>query len=170
MEWTGQVIADTPTVEAEIHIAAPPRRVWELIGDIGLMPTLSSELQSVHWLDGATAPRPGARFAGHNKHRALGEWDTVATVAEYAPDRRFAWDVGDPEAPAARWRLTLCPDGEGTRLTQWAQLGPGESGLTLAIRATPEKEAKIVYVRLRDFEVGIESNLTAIKARLERAN
>ena len=37
------------------------------------MPTMSPELQSVEWLDGATEPSVGAAFVGRSKHEALGE-------------------------------------------------------------------------------------------------
>ncbi len=73
MEWTGARYADKPTVQVRIWVGAPPARVWELVSDIGLMPAMSSELQSVEWLDGADGPAVGARFAAHPKpwHEAL---------------------------------------------------------------------------------------------------
>ena len=78
MEWTGARYADKPTVEVRIWVDAPPARVWELVSDIGLMPSMSSELQSVAWLDGANGPTAGARFTGRSKHEALGEWETTS--------------------------------------------------------------------------------------------
>jgi hypothetical protein len=77
--------------------------------------------------------------------------------------------VGDPDHPSTTWRFTLRPDGPGTVLGQWAQLGPGRSGLNLAIDAMPEKEEKIVFVRLRDIEASLKGNLAAIKELAERA-
>ena len=67
VEWTGARYADKPTVEASTWIDADPARVWSLVSDIKLMPTLSNELQAVEWADGAEAPRVGARFIGHNR-------------------------------------------------------------------------------------------------------
>jgi ligand-binding SRPBCC domain-containing protein len=168
MEWTGQVYADTPTVGAETFIEAPPDRVWAYVSDIHLMPTLSTELQEVEWLDGATSPQLGRRFAGRSAHAALGSWETVSTVVECEEPWRFAWAVGDPERPSAIWRFTLRPEGTGTVLEQWAQLGPARSGLSFAIDAMPDKEQKIVFVRLREFETGIKANLAAIKKLAER--
>jgi hypothetical protein len=52
-------------------------------------------------------------------------------------------------------------------LEQWAQMGPGRSGLNLAIDAMPDKEQKIVFVRLRDIEAGLKGNLAAIKKLAE---
>ncbi len=169
MEWTGQVYADSPTVAAETYIEAPPEQVWGLVSDIHLMPRLSAELQEVEWLEGVTGPAPGHRFAGRNAHPELGTWETVSTIVTCDEPHRFGWAVGDPGHPAASWRFTLRPQGTGTVLEQWAQIGPGRSGLSLAIDAMPDKEQKIVFVRLREFEAGLVQNLAAIKELAERA-
>jgi uncharacterized protein YndB with AHSA1/START domain len=163
MEWTGQVYTDSPVVAAEILIDAPPERVWDLVSEIALMAELSSELQEVTW------PAVGNRFTGRNTHPAMGEWETVSTVTECNPPHRFAWAVGDPAHPSASWRFTLKPDGEGTLLEQWYQMGPARSGLNIAIDAMPDKEAKIVFVRMREHETGMRHNLAEIKDRAERA-
>jgi uncharacterized protein YndB with AHSA1/START domain len=169
MEWTGQVYADTPAVAAEIYVEAPPERVWRLVSDIFLMPELSAELQRVEWLDGATGPALGRRFTGRSANPALGEWETVSTIVACDEPRCFAWAVGHPDHPSTTWRFTLRPDGPGTVLEQWAQLGPARSGLSLAIDAMPDKEAKIVFVRLREMEAGLTGNLAAIKKLAETA-
>ena len=169
MEWTGQVYADTPAVAAQTYIEAPPERVWPLVSDIFLMPGLSGELQEVAWLDGVTGPAVGCRFAGRNANAALGSWETVSTVVECDEPRCFAWVVGDTGHPSTSWRFTLRPDGAGTVLEQWMQMGPARSGLSLAIDAMPDKEAKIVFVRLRELEGAMKHNLAAIKELAERA-
>ena len=174
MEWTGQVYADCPTAAAEVYIEAPPERVWGMVSDIFLMTELSSELQEVAWLDGAPehqageGPAVGRRFTGRSAHPAMGEWDTVSTVIQCDPPRCFAWAVGDPAHPGATWRFTLKPEGQGTRLEQWYQMGPARSGLSIAIDAMPDKEAKIVFVRLREHETAMQHNLKTIKDRAER--
>lgn len=170
MEWTGQRYADTPAVAVTTYIEAPPERVWALVSDIYLMPRLSDELQEVEWLDRVSEPAVGCRFRGRNSHRVLGTWETVSTIVACDEPREFGWAVGDPGHPSATWQFTLSPEGPGTVLEQWAQLGPGRSGLNLAIDAMPENEQKIVFVRLRDFEAGITSNLAAIKELAEGAS
>jgi uncharacterized protein YndB with AHSA1/START domain len=167
VEWTGALYADTPTVEVETWIDAPPEKVWALVADIEMMPTLSAELQSVEWLDGVTGPSVGHRFIGRSKHEALGEWQTTSYVVEYEPGSVFAWAVEDLDQPTAIWRFRLEPKDAGTQLSQWAQLGPGRSGLSHAIDRMPEKEQKIVYVRLKEWEQGMTQNLEGIKQRLE---
>jgi uncharacterized protein YndB with AHSA1/START domain len=167
MEWTGARYADKPTVEARIWIDAPPARVWELVSDIGLMPSMSAELQSVAWLDGATGPAAGARFTGRSKHEALGEWETTSYIVEFEPQRVFGWAVEDPANPSALWRFRLEPKDGGTELSEWMQLGPARSGLSFAIDQMPDKEQKIVFVRMREFERNITVTLEQIKTLAE---
>ncbi|MGA5200300.1 SRPBCC family protein [Streptomyces variegatus] len=167
MEWTGVRYADKPTVEVHTWIAAPPTGVWKLVSDIQLMPSLSSELQSVEWLDGRSGPAPGARFIGRSKHAALGEWATTSHIVEYEPPRVLAWAVEDPQHPSAVWRFTLEPQDGGTLLREWMQMGPARSGLSFAIDRMPEKEQKIVFVRMREFEAGMAATLEAIKKLAE---
>jgi uncharacterized membrane protein len=167
MEWTGARYADKPTVEVSSWVDAPPERVWELVSDLTLMPATSPELQSVEWLDGATAPAVGARFVGRSSHPELGEWETTSVIVECRPARLLAWAVHDPENPSARWRFRLEPQDGGTMLAEWAQLGPGRSGLSFAIDRMPDKEQKIVFVRLREFERGITATLAHIKQLAE---
>ncbi|MGA6161029.1 hypothetical protein [Amycolatopsis magusensis] len=47
------------------------------------------------------------------------------------------------------------------------QMGPGPSGLSFAIESMPDKEQKIVFVRLRELEKAILANLDAIKKLAE---
>ncbi|WP_116050904.1 SRPBCC family protein [Amycolatopsis palatopharyngis] len=169
MEWTGARYADTPTVEVETRIATVPERVWQLVSDIELMPKLSPELQSVRWLGGADGPALGARFAGRNKHESLGEWETTSHIVRFEPPKVFAWAVEDPACPTATWRFTIEPVRGATVLRQWVQLGPAPSGLSLAIEKMPEKEQKIVFVRLREFEHNMSMALEEIR-KLAEAN
>ena len=168
MEWTGVRYADKPTVEVPIEIDAPPERVWAVVSDIAVMPGASRELQAVEWLDGRSGPGLGARFAGHNRHEAFGEWSTVSVVVEYDPPRVFAWAVGDPDWPSAIWRFSLEPHDRGTLLRQWVQVGPGRSGLSFAIDRMPDKEQKIVFVRLRELETNMGATLAAVKTLAEQ--
>lgn len=168
MEWTGQVYADTPTVAAHTYIDAAPERVWGYVSDIHLMPKLSAELRQVQWLDGVTGPQVGHRFVGRSSHPALGDWATVSTIVSCQAPQLFTWAVGAPDYPTSIWHFTLDPHNAGTVLEQWAQLGPAPSGLSLAIESMPDKEQKIVFVRLREFETGIKANLAAIKELAER--
>lgn len=165
MEWTGARYADTPTVEVSTWVAAPPERVWPIVSDIEAMPALSGELQDVAWCDGAV----GERFVGRNRHDAMGEWTTTSYVVECAPPTAFGWAVQDPANPSSSWRFTLAAADGGTTVRQWMRMGPGPSGLTTAIERMPDKEQKIVFVRLRELERSMIATLAALKERVESA-
>lgn len=167
MEWTGARYADIPTVEVGTWINASPERVWALVADVDLMPSLSPELQRVEWLDGAIAPAVGSRFVGYSKHDALGEWSTTSHVIEFEPERVFAWAVDNTETPTAVWRFTVEPKDDGTQLSEWMQMGPGRSGLSFAIDRMPDKEEKIVFVRMREFEKNMAGTVEQIKKLAE---
>jgi uncharacterized protein YndB with AHSA1/START domain len=167
VEWTGARYADKPTVEASTWVDTDPARVWNLISDIKLMPSFSSELQSVEWAGGADRPKVGAGFVGHNQHDAFGEWATTSQIVACEAPREFSWAVGDADYPSSVWRFRLTPRDGGTHLSFWMQMGPGRSGLSAAIDSMPDKEEKIVFVRMREFETAIGKTLAAIKRLAE---
>jgi hypothetical protein len=166
VEWTGARYADGPTAEVSTWVDAPAEEVWAAVVDLAAMAGSSPELQSVEWIDGG-GPALGSRFVGRSRHDALGEWETTSHVVECERPRVFAWAVGGPDAPAATWRFTLRPEDGGTRLTEWMRLGPGRSGLSQAIDRMPDKEQKIVFVRMREFETNMTGTVAEIKERAE---
>src|SRR5262249_6185159 len=135
--------------------------------DIELMPTFSNELQSVEWAEGCDGPRIGARFVGHNEHDAFGKWSTTSQIVAFDPPCEFAWAVGESDNPSATCRFRLTPKDGGTTLSYWMQMGRGRSGLSVAIDSMPDKEEKIVFVRMREFETAIRKTLAAIKRLAE---
>jgi hypothetical protein len=158
---------DCPTTQADLMIAASPAEVWALVCDIQLPARFSSEFDGGEWLDGASGPAPGARFTGRNHHPAVGGWQTTSTICEYEPEHVLGWAVEDPACPAARWRFTLAAEGDGTRLTQWMQIGPGPSGISMLIEARPDKESRILHRRLAEHRANMTATLTGIKELAE---
>jgi hypothetical protein len=159
--------ADCPTTQAELTINAPPSVVWKLVCDIQTPAEFSSEFQGGQWLDGDAGPALGAQFRGRNFHAARGTWETVSTICDFDSERVFGWAVGDPAAPAARWRFVLEPDGGGTRIRQWMQMGPGESGISDLIAQMPDKEHRILRRRLAEHQANMVATLAGIKDRAE---
>jgi hypothetical protein len=159
--------ADCPTAETEIYVAAPPGAVWPLISEIMTPSRFGTELQEATWVGPEKGPCLGASFKGRNFHPARGEWETTSTIVDFEPERCFGWAVGDPEVPAAVWRLELAPEGDGTRLRYWARMGPGRSGLSPAIEQMPDKEERIVARRLQEWETNMLATITGIKQLAE---
>lgn len=69
--------------------------------------------------------------------------------------------------PSARWRFTLAAQAGGTRLTQWMQIGPAPSGISMAIEAMPDKESRILHRRLAEHRANMTATLTGIKELAE---
>ena len=154
--------ADGPTVEVEVHIDAPPSAVWPVVSDITTPARFSEELQETRWLD-----EERTRFAGRNRHSAIGEWETTCIVVADEPERTFAWAVGDAANPSASWRFSLEPAGDGTVLRQWMQIGPAPSGLSPAIEAMPDKEERIIARRLEEHRANMQRTVDGVKALVE---
>ena len=159
--------ADRPTTETEVYVDAPPAAVWPLVTDITTPSRFGTELQQATWVDPEQAPCLGARFTGRNFHPAGGEWETTSTVVDFVPERLFSWAVGDPEEPTAVWRLELAPEGDGTRLRYWAQMGPGRSRTTALIEQMPDKEERIIARRLQEWETNMTATIVGIKQMAE---
>lgn len=159
--------SDGPTVEVEVRVDAPAERVWALVTDIELPARFSEEFQGATWLE-ADGPSVGARFVGRNRHAALGEWETTSFVVRFEPLRWFEWAVTDANEPSASWWFALEPAGDGTVvLRQGTRLGPGRSGLNLAIDAMPEKEERIIARRLQEHERNMQATVEGVKRLAE---
>jgi hypothetical protein len=158
---------DGPSVEVEVLVEATAERIWPLVTVIELPARFSEEFQGAEWLDDG-GPRVGARFVGRNRHPALGDWETTSYVVRADPLRRFEWAVTDPALPSASWWFVLEPAGDGaTVLRQGTRLGPGRSGLNLAIDAMPDKEERIVARRLEEHERNMLATVDGVKALAE---
>ncbi|HEY2833967.1 MAG TPA: SRPBCC family protein [Sporichthyaceae bacterium] len=155
---------DYPTMECSIRVAAAAGDAWALVTDISLPARFAGELQAAEWLDGATGVALGARFRGHNKHEALGEWTTESEVCEVEDGRRWVWQVfnGDGEVSAS-WGFEVEPGKDSTTIRQWGKMGPALSGLKGAIESMPDKEGRIVARRLEEWQAGITANLEGIR-------
>jgi hypothetical protein len=152
-----------------VEIEGSRNAVWELVSDISMPTRWSTEVQETSWIDGASGPSLGARFAGHNRHAAIGEWDVVCTVTRFEPAQCFEWVVGEPGHPAAVWRFVLEGSDGSVVLRQEMQMGPARSGLNIAIDAMPDKESKIIARRLEEHRVNMQANLDGVKSLVELA-
>lgn len=114
------------------------------------------------WLSGEPGC-VGSRFRGRNR-RGRSSWSTTCAVVESAPGRAFAFVVGKPEKPSARWRYDLEPLDEGTRVTESFELPkPLSWSSRLVTRLTLG-----VQDRHADLVQGMEQTLERLKAAAEQ--
>lgn len=158
---------DSPTIEVTQRVRCDVATAWRYVTDITLPARCSAELQSAEWLKGASGVAVGARFRGRNSNEAIGEWETVCEVAEVEDQRRWVWNVLGQGAPVATWGFEVEPTSDGVLIRQWARLGPAPSGLSFAIAAQPDKEARIIAGRLADWQRNMVANLEWIRSQAE---
>jgi len=156
--------ADGPSVEVDTYVDAPPQRVWAVVIDLSRMGEWSSENKGGEWVDGE--PALGRKFRGVNQREDF-KWETVSVVTQFDPPRVFEWKVGDPDNASSTWRYDLSPEGDGTRLRQYTEMGPGPSGLTMAIDRMPDKEERIISNRCEEHRRNMSATVAGIKAAAE---
>jgi len=141
-------LSDEPGTWVETTIEAPADQVWRLVTDIDLPARFSDEFLGASWV--GSGVELGASFVGRNRHPAIGEWEVVSFVDVFEAGRSFGWATIDRANPGSRWRFDLVPEGSGTLLRYSMSIGPGPSGISIAIGSMPEKEPRILQRRLRE--------------------
>jgi nitroreductase len=156
---------DGPGAIAEIDIDARAAAVWSFISDISVATRFSTESQGAEWQGDERGL--GARFIGRNRHDAVGEWELPCMVDVYDEPNSFGWRTSDRDNPGGRWRFDLEPAGNRMRLRFSFTMGPGWSGTSAAIKAKPEKEARILRRRLDEVQTNMQHTVEGIKALAE---
>jgi hypothetical protein len=157
--------ADSPGATADIDIAAPPATVWALVTDLNLPARFSTEFVGAEW-DGEERGL-GATFQGRNHRPAFGEWVVPCFIDACDEPRSFGWRTSDPDNPGARWRFDLEPRDTGTRLRFSYVIGPGPSGVTMAMEANPGKESRVLRRRLDEVYANMMRTVAGIKQLAE---
>jgi nitroreductase len=163
----GDLLAAGPGVTVEVNIAAPAGRVWEFVCDINTPARFSQEFKGAEWVEGES-PGVGARFVGRNGIEER-NWETTSHVVGYDPPRLLAWNVNDPDQPAAQWRFELDQVGDTTRLRQCMTIGPGRSGTSRAMAEDPGQAKQILARRREVLRRNMERTIQGIKALAEAA-
>lgn len=158
-------LADQPGTWVVVDIAAPPDLVWQLVTDLDLPARFSPEFLGATWVDGG--PTLHACFVGRSRHPAIGEWEVPSFVDVYDEGRSFGWATVDPANPGARWRFDLEPTATGTRLRYSMSIGPGPSGISIAIESMPDKEPRILRRRVAEHHANMTRTVTGIAAVAE---
>jgi hypothetical protein len=101
-----------------VEIDRDPATVFAAIVDVTRIGEWSPECIGARWIEGATGPAVGAKFAGDNKLELAGitvmKWSTTSEVTEYVADRVFAFSAEG----YTTWRYELEPTATGTRVTE----------------------------------------------------
>jgi hypothetical protein len=113
--------------EVSLHVDAEPADVWALVSDVTRIGEFSPETFEARWRRGSTGPEVGARFKGHVKRNGVGPtyW-SACRVTECRPNEVFEFVVevdGRVQVRVNRWGYRLRPDGEGTLVTEYFELG-----------------------------------------------
>ena len=149
--------------EVSIHIGATPADVYALIADVTRMPEFSPEILECTWLDGATGPAVGARFAAVNKVPNRPSWTNKPVVTVVEPARTFAIERTEKLGGTVEWRYEFVAVDGGTRLTESytvkrpiSRLGWFMIGVLFARRD-----------RRTDLQTGMQTTLERIRAVAE---
>ncbi len=100
-----------------IDIASSPEAVFAVVTDLPGMSRLSPENTGGEWINGATGPKVGAKLKGTNA-RDKDSWFTIATVSDYEPSRKFAFNIQFKIFNIARWEFDIEPTPQGCRVTE----------------------------------------------------
>lgn len=157
--------SEGPWAQVSVAVDAAAETVWGLINDIQLPARFSSEFMGAEWTEG-DGPALGASFVGHNRRKDH-QWSTTSTVHVFDPPSAFGWVVGDPSNATATWRFDIAATAIGVRLSMWAQMGPGPSGISSSIERHPDREESIVDRRLDEWLGNMEATVEGIKALAE---
>lgn len=97
---------------AEVMVAAPAARVWQVLTDFRNLVAASPELMAMTPLKPGGL-RPGQWYVGWNRRKAA-IWPTRNVVAEVVLNQRLVWDT---TSSGARWIYELAPERARTRLS-----------------------------------------------------
>lgn len=147
-----------PLLQAQIDIAAPPARVWELISDLKKMPQWSPQCRAMKVFGPL---RVGAKTVNINRRRLL-IWPTTSTIIAVEPERRLAFRV---DANGTEWSYELEPIDSGTRVIESRRAPNGiKKFSTVTVNAVmggvPSFEVELVE--------GMNETLSRIKSAAER--
>ncbi len=150
-----------PEVWVERHVAAPIDEVWAVVSDPALPAQFSEELQETEWVEDWDEVALGAQFVGRNA-RGENQWETTCTVVACEPGQSFTYVVDDVEKPLSVWSWELEEVEGGTAVRHHASLGPGRSGLTWAVKQSPDDWEAITLRRLESLQANMARTLDGI--------
>ena len=100
------------------EIAASPEHLYAMVSDLQRMVQWSPENKGGKWLDDAGVARPGARFGGQNRNGRK-SWNSLVTVTDAEPGRRFSFRVTVGPVRISDWSYTFESAQTGCRVTEF---------------------------------------------------
>jgi hypothetical protein len=149
-----------------MYIEAAPGLVYELVADVTRMPGFSPEIRQCRWLDGATGPAVGARFAAVNKVPHRPAWTNKPVVTLVQPGRLFEFARTEKFAGTIRWSYRFEPEGSGTRVTESYEVTRPVSALGWFVIGWMFGRRD----RRADLRAGMEQTLERMRSMAERAS
>lgn len=141
-----------------IDIAAPPEAAFAALSDLKTMGSRSPENTGGEWMDGASGPGLGARFRGSNTH-GEDSWATTATVTQFEPPHRFAFEVKYGILKVSIWRFEIDATDSGCRVTEhWRD----QRGYLLKRNAEKDPYDRVEFTR-----ESIRTTLENLRSELE---
>ncbi|MCV7191652.1 SRPBCC family protein [Mycolicibacterium brumae] len=113
-------------LQAQIDIAAPPAKVWELISDLSRMPEWSPQCRKMKALG---ALKPGTKTLNLNR-RGMLFWPTTCTITDVVPQSKLAFKV---DANGSIWSYELEPTVDGTRVVESRRAPNGVSKVSVVL-------------------------------------
>ncbi|WP_030239650.1 SRPBCC family protein [Streptomyces sp. NRRL S-350] len=167
--WLDGADGPAPGARFEGHNRRADLPDWRTVSEVTEVTTVTAvtavtdlaEAAEVTELSGSVDAADPAVLSGPAGHRAFA-WAVMDV------DGRYGDPVSDPAGALARWRFDLTPEDGGIRLRQSVVIGPGRSGVNLAIDAKPAYEERIVEFRLGELRTGMTATLDGIKSLAEQ--
>lgn len=147
--------------EVRRWIDAPPELLYDMVSDVTRTPEWSPEIVSCAWLDGATGPAVGARFAARNTSAWL-SWTNEPVVVVADRGREFAFSRRERTAGELVWRYRFEPAGTGTTVIESYEVTrPVPRATYLLFRLLGSRD------RAADMRAGMERTLERLQAAAE---
>lgn len=150
--------------QVSIVVDAPPEQVYALVADVTRMPEFSPELLECRWLDGATEPAVGARFAARNKAARGPSWGNEPVITAVEPGRSISWARTEPLAGTVEWSYRFEPHERGTEVIERYEVTEPIRRLGWIVISTMSPGDRRAQMR-----EGMEKTLQRIKATAEAA-
>jgi len=104
---------------ADIVIQAPPQAIWSIVSDVTRVGEWSGECRGCLWESPGNHAEVGARFRGRNRRGSM-RWSRVNQFFSVREPEELVWRTmpGGLYSDSVEWRITLTPEGHGTRVSE----------------------------------------------------